>query len=199
MIIYFQTCQYSSDNPNILPDFTEQMDCMWDNCTRKFSNIQTFHYHIIAHVNALPPGNNLPVAENCRWEQCTKSYFSRHHLLNHMKKHTHAKVVGCPDCGSAFCSNTKFRDHCQRRISSEVSNKYAVIIEGFLKRFPYILNSAKNQWRNFLQFKPINIFFALHLMEILHKIIVIEGVRSIEGITEIALTTIKLGSLYSLS
>lgn len=37
-------------------------------------------------------------------------------MLNHTRSHTQEKLVGCPNCGGIYASNTKFFDHCIRQI-----------------------------------------------------------------------------------
>lgn len=64
---------------------------------------------IIPMYNYCPPG-------------CTFEGRDRSKVQEHLRSHTNEKVVACPNCGSLFASNSKFKDHLARQQSTEQSS-----------------------------------------------------------------------------
>ncbi|KAL0270520.1 UNVERIFIED_CONTAM: hypothetical protein PYX00_007906 [Menopon gallinae] len=113
-------CTLDYAGRNLLPVLPE-LNCEWEDCHLKFSNFQTFLYHVQCHVHVLPQRRALKEMEKtvCNWRDCKKTFKGSHKLRDHVRTHTQEKLVGCPVCGTQFSNKTKFYDHCKRQMPVE--------------------------------------------------------------------------------
>ncbi|XP_075226986.1 histone H4 transcription factor-like isoform X2 [Lycorma delicatula] len=106
-------CLYGDSNANQIPDLMlESYKCCWSDCSYEGSCIQTFFFHVTAHVNTCLSSEDY----KCQWKGCNNDFANLNKLNCHVRVHTKEKLVACPDCGGMFASNTKFIDHCKRQL-----------------------------------------------------------------------------------
>lgn len=68
--------------------------------------------------------NNCTLISNLLLPGCKGIFPQVYRLSEHVKTHTQEKVIGCPTCGTLFCSRAKFLDHCNRQIPE--NSKYYI-------------------------------------------------------------------------
>lgn len=118
-----EKCILDSSGRNVVPEIPEVFQCMWEDCTTKFASAHDFYCHTLSHVRNTDTENSNKKAFVCAWDGCSSSFAKQARLRDHVRSHTQEKLVGCPNCGGIFASNTKFFDHCFRQIPLE-SQKY---------------------------------------------------------------------------
>ena len=107
-------CKLDPAQRNILPDLTGQLRCQWADCERAeedWDMAQNFYWHVKSH----PEDQEGDGTVQCRWLGCSKSYTSVSKLREHLRCHSHEKLVGCPNCGGLFANRIKFQDHCLKQ------------------------------------------------------------------------------------
>lgn len=58
-----------------------------------------------------------PLIDNLCFVGCNKFKSKRKTGMKiHMKCHTGEKALACPTCGALFATNTKYMDHCNRKM-----------------------------------------------------------------------------------
>lgn len=115
-------CTFGDAEKNMVPDLPHAFKCCWDTCEQTFNGSQTYFNHVETHIYCNRRGRKLEGGVHCRWRDCkSKSvYHSEYKLAEHIRSHTHEKLVGCPTCGGLFASRTKFCDHYKRQVSLEL-------------------------------------------------------------------------------
>ncbi|KAK8377448.1 hypothetical protein O3P69_013824 [Scylla paramamosain] len=113
-----EKCILDSSGRNVIPEIPEFFQCMWEDCDVRFASAHDFYCHVLSHVRNTD-GMNTDKMFLCAWDGCTSSFTLRVRLRDHVRSHTQEKIVGCPNCGGIFASNTKFFDHCTRQMPLE--------------------------------------------------------------------------------
>ncbi|XP_045621239.1 histone H4 transcription factor [Procambarus clarkii] len=108
-------CILDSSGRNMVPEIPEPFQCMWEDCVLRFVSAQDFYWHVLGHVRCTDPTTSTK-AFVCSWEGCTATFRHKIRLGDHTRSHTQEKIVGCPNCGGIYASNTKFFDHCIRQL-----------------------------------------------------------------------------------
>ncbi|CAH2010054.1 unnamed protein product [Acanthoscelides obtectus] len=98
--------------------------CEWEHCLRNFYNICEFHLHMEIHVNANPRVANEKKNEiiSCDWAGCKQRFATKYKLAEHLRTHTHEKIICCPTCSTLFANKTKFVDHRKRQLSEHLQS-----------------------------------------------------------------------------
>ena len=107
-------CLLDPAQRNVLPDLADQLRCQWADCERAeedWTMAQNFYWHVKSHPEDLQ-GDGI---SQCRWLGCSKNYTSVSKLKEHLRCHSHEKLVGCPNCGGLFANRIKFQDHCLKQ------------------------------------------------------------------------------------
>ncbi|KAG0710740.1 Histone H4 transcription factor [Chionoecetes opilio] len=114
-----EKCILDSSGRNMIPEIPEFFQCLWEDCSVRFASAHDFYCHVLSHVLNTNEEPNTDKPFTCGWDDCTSSFRLRARLRDHARSHTQEKIVGCPNCGGIFASNTKFFDHCLRQIPLE--------------------------------------------------------------------------------
>ncbi|VEN59881.1 unnamed protein product [Callosobruchus maculatus] len=98
--------------------------CEWEYCMLNFYNVCEFYMHMEMHVNANPREANEKKNEIilCDWAGCKLKFATKYKLAEHLRTHTHEKVMACPTCGTLFANRTKFVDHRKRQLSEHLQS-----------------------------------------------------------------------------
>lgn len=112
-----EKCILDSSGRNVIPEIPEYFQCMWEDCDVRFASAHDFYCHALSHVRNTDELKDKKFL--CSWHGCTSSFSVRVRLKDHVRSHTQEKIVGCPNCGGIFASNTKFFDHCTRQMPLE--------------------------------------------------------------------------------
>ncbi|XP_071551578.1 histone H4 transcription factor-like [Panulirus ornatus] len=110
-----EQCILDSSGRNMIPEIPEAFQCMWDSCVLRFASAQDFYWHVQGHAKCTDAPESKGTYD-CAWEGCTAAFKRNVRLRDHVRSHTQEKIVGCPNCGGIYSSNTKFYDHCTRQI-----------------------------------------------------------------------------------
>ena len=64
--------------------------CKWDNCQKKFENVEELYCHCKEHIDKLDTAVIAPVNReySCNWKDCNKTYKKLKVLQNHLRDHT---------------------------------------------------------------------------------------------------------------
>ena len=109
-------CKLDSAQRNVLPDLAGQLRCEWAECERAeedWDSAQNFYWHVKSHPEDLEEEEGGIL--QCRWLGCSKKYSTVSKLREHLRCHSHEKLVGCPNCGGLFANRIKFQDHCLKQ------------------------------------------------------------------------------------
>ncbi|KAK8745517.1 hypothetical protein OTU49_000238 [Cherax quadricarinatus] len=110
-----EQCILDNSGHNMIPEIPEPFHCMWEECVLKFVSAQDFYWHVLGHVQCTDP-SGPDKTFFCAWEGCKAGFRLKIRLRDHTRSHTQEKLIGCPNCGGIYASNTKFFDHCIRQI-----------------------------------------------------------------------------------
>ncbi|XP_023716446.1 histone H4 transcription factor [Cryptotermes secundus] len=113
-------CTLHNTGRNVVPDLSHAFQCCWNTCDQTFNSSQTYFNHVATHVNCKPHCRNMNGGIPCHWRGCKSVVYSVSKLADHVRRHTHEKLVGCPSCCGLFASRTKFSDHCKRQAPVEL-------------------------------------------------------------------------------
>ncbi|XP_042222717.1 histone H4 transcription factor-like isoform X2 [Homarus americanus] len=111
-----EQCMLDNSGRNMIPEIPEAFQCMWEDCDLRFASAQDFYWHVHGHVRCVDSTGETKKEFLCSWEGCAATFILQSRLRDHSRSHTQEKVVGCPNCGGIYASNTKFYDHCTRQI-----------------------------------------------------------------------------------
>lgn len=114
--LHLPQCQVDDQFKNMVPSLLIRQRCQWDNgqCEEVFDRIGDFFAHVKDHIV-------IPECHQCKWKDCQFKGKSKSKLLEHCRTHTGEKIIACPQCGSVFASNVKFKDHLLRQQSTNDS------------------------------------------------------------------------------
>ncbi|XP_065226954.1 histone H4 transcription factor [Planococcus citri] len=115
----FPRCKLDGENRNWLPDLSYPFECCYEECDYTCDNFQTFLNHVHHHVLSIDFSSKKEVA--CKWRGCVNfKCKAKTRLKIHFKRHTGEKTLACPTCGALFATNTKYMDHCIRKIPEKI-------------------------------------------------------------------------------
>lgn len=106
-----------NNNAEVHGDWT----CKWLDCKEtSFDQIYDFIAHMQLHLHF--EGSQLRRYEShegrlykCAWMGCDKVYDRKCRIVEHVRMHTHERMMGCPNCGATFTTHTKFYAHFNRQ------------------------------------------------------------------------------------
>lgn len=121
-------CRIDVDYPyHSLAYVTSPYVCFWGNCKSEFICPGKFYEHVQDHVNKVAEGVNVKMMRICcQWftesKLCGQDFRDKHKLKEHLRTHTHEKLLACPGCGALFSNRTKFLDHLSRQNEAAYEN-----------------------------------------------------------------------------
>ncbi|XP_066925037.1 histone H4 transcription factor-like [Clytia hemisphaerica] len=111
------TCRIEMEDPyNMLINATPLL-CQWSGCNTEFFCPNKFYRHVDKHgLETHPlPDEKTDLKFECSWEACNDRFRNKYKLKEHVRVHTHEKLIACPDCGGMFANRTKLKDHLSRQ------------------------------------------------------------------------------------
>ncbi|XP_029730760.2 histone H4 transcription factor isoform X3 [Aedes albopictus] len=117
-IISIPRCNGDSRRRNCIDSFKTKFTCEWADCEEPFIKAQQFFAHVNYHVQDQFPLDKKSSKEHlqCQWDACTQTYKRRSLALEHVRKHSTERNIGCYTCGAMFGSRLKYIDHCKRQV-----------------------------------------------------------------------------------
>ncbi|XP_047142572.1 histone H4 transcription factor isoform X1 [Hydra vulgaris] len=112
------------DQYHMLSCVTTPFLCLWNNCAQEHCCPDKFYRHVEKHVlnsDSICDENNK-YRMQCYWNTCSNTFRDKHKLKEHVRVHTHEKLVACPGCGGLFSNRTKLLDHLSRQNTQAYEN-----------------------------------------------------------------------------
>lgn len=137
-LISIPRCNGDSRRRNCIESFKTKFTCEWSECGEQFIKVQQFFAHVNYHVqDQFPLGKKSTKQElQCQWAGCTQTYKRCSLALEHVRRHSTERSIGCYTCGAMFGSRLKYIDHCKRQVDYHsafwVSKKVQQVL-----RFPF--------------------------------------------------------------
>lgn len=111
------TCRIEMEDPyNSLPTLSTYI-CQWNGCHTEYYCPNKFYRHVEKHALETTPlqDETTDLKMRCAWEICSNQFRDKYKLKEHIRVHTHEKLIACPDCGGMFANRTKLLDHLSRQ------------------------------------------------------------------------------------
>lgn len=117
-LISIPRCNGDSRRRNCIESFKTKFTCEWSECGEQFIKVQQFFAHVNYHVqDQFPLGKKSTKQElQCQWAGCTQTYKRCSLALEHVRRHSTERSIGCYTCGAMFGSRLKYIDHCKRQV-----------------------------------------------------------------------------------
>lgn len=105
------------DQYHMLSCMTGPFVCRWNECNTEYLCPNKYYRHVEKHVSEAPStyDDKHILKRQCCWENCTTLFRDKHKLKEHIRVHTHEKLLACPGCGGLFSNRTKLLDHLSRQ------------------------------------------------------------------------------------
>ncbi|XP_065073469.1 histone H4 transcription factor-like [Ochlerotatus camptorhynchus] len=117
-IIRIPKCNGDSRRRNCIDSFKTKFRCEWNDCDEVINKVHLFFLHVNCHVQDQFPIDRKSTKQlmQCQWVGCKQMYMRSSIALEHTRRHTTERTIGCYTCGAMFVSRLKYIDHCKRQV-----------------------------------------------------------------------------------
>lgn len=117
-IIRIPKCNGDSRRRNCIASYKTKFRCEWGDCEEMYNKAYLFFLHVNCHLQDQFPVDRKSTKQpvQCQWDGCKQVYTRRSIALEHMRRHSTERIIGCYTCGAIFVSRLKYIDHCKRQV-----------------------------------------------------------------------------------